>query len=374
MSVTIEPCDSPDKLKKFVQFPYDLYHKDENWVPPLKKQELNSLLVSTNPALKNCNTKFWIAFSKGNVAGRIGVIINPAYNEKTGTKLCRITRIEFINDHKVSKALFSTAEQWAKDNGMAGIHGPLGFTNLDHQAILIEGFDHLPSIASEYHYSYYKEHFEKAGFEKEIDWIEFRLSLAENIPEKAKKLSDLILKRYNLKVIHFKGKEEMRKYASKIFGLLNIAFDDLFSFVNMNDELSQFYIDKYFSLINPAFVKVIEDKDSDVVGFIISMPSLSKAMKKADGSLYPFGWYYILQGLKKPSVVDLLLTAIHPDWQAQGISAILITELQKVMNQHKVQYVETTGIIETNAKAINHWKNYDHIQHKRKRCFRKMFT
>jgi GNAT superfamily N-acetyltransferase len=163
----------------------------------------------------------------------------------------------------------------------------------------------------------------------------------------------------------------MKAYAPKVMELLNTAFADLFSFVAMPSKLTQFYIDKYFNILNPKFVKIILDKEDQIIGFIISLPSLSEAMQKAKGKLFPFGWYYIMQALKKPKVVDLLLTGIHPDWQAQGISAILITELQKVMIEHGVEYVETTGIIETNDKAINHWKNYDHIQHKRKRCYKK---
>jgi N-acetylglutamate synthase-like GNAT family acetyltransferase len=373
MSIIIKACETAGELRKFVQLPYELYRSNNYWVPPIKQDELRSLQKISNPAYENCEAKFWIAYKNNKVVGRIGAIINKAANEKTGEQMCRISRIEFIDDKEVSKNLLVTAENWAKEKGMKGIHGPLGFTNLDHQAILIEGFDHLPSIASEYHLPYYKEHFEAAGYEKEMDWIEFRLKLEKEIPEKAVKLSDMIQRRYNLKVVHFTTKEEMKAYAPKIFKLLNDAFSDLFSFVAMSEKLSQFYANKYFNILNPRFVKVIEDKDDNTIGFIISMPSLSVAMQRAKGKLLPFGWYHLSQALKRPKVVDLLLTGIHPDWQAQGVSAVLITELQKVMQEHGVEYVETTGMIETNEKAINHWKNYDHIQHKRKRCFRKMF-
>ena len=373
MSVVIKACETVGDLKKFVQLPYELYKSNAYWVPPMKADELKSLQEATNPAYENCEAKFWIAVKGNKVVGRVGAIINHAANEKIGEKMCRISRVEFIDDKEISKNLLATAEKWAREKGMDGIHGPLGFTNLDHQAILIEGFDHLPSIASEYHLPYYKEHFEAAGYEKEMDWIEFRLKLEKEIPEKAVKLSDMLQRRYNLKVVHFNTREEMKAYAPKIFTLLNDAFSDLFSFVPMSEKLSQFYSNKYFSFLNPKFVKVIEDKDSNTIGFIISLPSLSNAMQKAKGKLMPFGWYHLSQALKRPKVVDLLLTGIHPDWQAQGVSAVLITELQKVMQEHGVEYVETTGMIETNEKAINHWKNYDHIQHKRKRCFRKMF-
>ncbi len=373
MSITIKRCESAADLKKFVQFPYDLYKQNDYWVPPIKQDELNALKKETNPALKSCEAEFWIAIKNNKVAGRIAAIINRSYNEKTGEDLGRLSRIEFIDDKEVSKALLDTAEKWVKERGMKGIHGPLGFTNLDHQAVLIEGFDHLPSIASEYHLPYYRSHFEAAGYEKEMDWVEFRLKLEKEIPEKALKLNDMIQRRYNLKVVHFNNRDEMKAYAPRVFELLNNAFSELFSFVSMNEEVSDFYIKKYFNILNPKFVKVIEDKDNNTIGFIVSLPSLSLALQKARGNLFPFGWYHITQALKKPKVVDLLLTGIHPDWQAQGVSAILITELQKVMLEHGVEYVETTGMIETNEKAINHWKNYDHIQHKRKRCFRKMF-
>ena len=373
MPVTIKPCTTTSDLKAFVQFPYDLYKNNAYWVPPMKNDELKSLQPATNPAFRICDAQFWLALKDGKVVGRVGAIINRPYNEKMGEQLARISRLEFIDDLEVSKALLQTAESWAKEKGMKGVHGPLGFTNLDHQALLIEGFDHIPSVASEYHLPYYLKHMEASGYGKEMDWVEFRLKLEAEIPEKALKLNDMIQRRYNLKVVHFKTQAEMKPYAMKAFHLLNNAFDELFSFVKMDDDLLQFYIDKYFSILNPKFVKLVQDKDDNIIGFIISLPSLSKAMQKAKGKLLPFGWYHIMQALKKPTEVDLLLTGIHPDWQAQGVSAILITELQKVMNEHGVQYVETTGMIETNEKAINHWKNYDHIQHKRKRCFRKMF-
>lgn len=373
MSVTIKACESANDLKAFVQFPYDLYKNNSYWVPPIKSDETKAVQAATNPAFESCDAKFWIAEKDGKVVGRVAGIINKAYNEKTGEQMCRVSRLEFIDDKEVSKALLDTVEAWAKEKGMIGIHGPLGFTNLDHQAILIEGFDHLPSIASEYHLPYYKEHMEAAGYEKEMDWVEFRLKLEKEIPEKALKLNDMIQRRYNLNVIHFTDRAAMKAQAPRVLNLLNTAFGDLFSFVSMSEKLQHFYIDKYFEILNPEFVKLIEDKDANLIGFIISLPSLSEAMQKAKGSLFPLGWYHITQALKKPKVVDLLLTGIHPDWQAQGVSAILITELQKVMQKYGVEYVETTGMIETNEKAINHWKNYDHIQHKRKRCFKKIF-
>lgn len=373
MAVSIQIAKTKADLKAFVDLPFEIYKGNAYWVPPLKKDELKALVPETNPAFEFCDACFWLARKNGRVVGRIGAIINKLYNEKMGVQLARITRFEFFDDQEVSVALLETAEQWAKEKGMKGIHGPLGFTNLDHQAMLVEGFDYLPSVASEYHLPYYQKHIENAGYTKELDWVEFRLKVLEEIPEKAVKLNELIKKRYNLKVINFETRQEMKPYAMKVFHLLNEAFDELFSFVRMPDKMLQFYIDKYFSMLNPKFVKVIEDSNNNLIGFIVGLPSLSRAMQKANGSLFPFGWYHIMKALKHPTEADLLLTGIHPDWQQQGVSALLITELQQIMIDHGVKWVETTGMIETNEKAINHWKNYEHIQHKRKRCYRKDF-
>ena len=255
---------------------------------------------------------------------------------------------------------------------MVGIHGPLGFTNLDQQGLLIEGFDYLPSIASTYHHEYYQAHFEKFGYEKENDWVEFRLKVSD-IPEKAIKLNDIIIKRYALNVLKFNKTKELLPYSIKIFELLNLAFEELNYVSEFDKKTMTYYADKYFKILNPKFVKVVE-KDNVMVGFIIALPSLSETMQRIKGKLFPFGVFHILNAMKKPKVVDLLLTGIDPKYQGMGVSALLITELQKTMLDHGVQHVETTGIFETNHKAIQHWKNYEHIQHKRRRCYKKLFT
>ena len=371
MSVTIREATTTADLKLFAKLPFKLYKGNKFWVPPMIDDEVKSLMPSANPAFKFCKAKFWLAFKNGKCVGRIGGIINQLDIDKTGKKMARFSRTEFIDDAEVVRALFEVAEKWARENGMEGIHGPLGFTNLDHQAMLVEGFDHLPSIASEYHLPYYHSQVEKLGYEKEIDWVEFRLTI-QAVPEKATRLNEVIKQRFGLKVITFKSKSEMVPYSKKIFELLNTAFADLFSMVALSDDMIQFYIKKYFNILNPEFIKVIE-KDGEVVGFIIGLPSLSEAMQKANGKLLPFGWWHLMKALKSPTVVDLLLTGIHPKYQGQGVPALLITELQQTMIAKGVKYAETTGIIETNQKAIQVWQNYEHIQHKRKRCYIKMF-
>ena len=323
-----------------------------------------------NPAYRFCTAKFWNAYKDGKCVGRIGGIINHKYNEKTSSKVGRFSRSEFIDDIEVSRALFSTAETWLKEQGMTEVQGPLGFTNLDHQGMLVEGFDHLPSAASEYHHAYYKDHLETLGFEKEIDWVEFRLFL-EGIPEKAERGAKIVMKRSNLTVKSFTKSSELQTYAVQLFEILNESFKDLFSVVHLDEEMIRYYIKRYLMLINPEFVKLVFDEDKKLIAFIIGLPSLSEGLQKANGSLFPFGWYHLKKALKHPKVIDLMLTGILPKYQAKGVTAVLFYELHEVMEKYGVTEMETTGIFETNQKVIQNWKNYENIQHKRKRCWKK---
>lgn len=370
MSVTIKEVKTSSDYKAFVRFQFDLYKGNAYWVPPIFKDEVKAIQRDYNPAFQFCATKFWLAYKGDKVAGRIGAIVNQLALEKEGENVGRFTRTEFINDNEVVDKLFATAEKWLIEQGMRKVQGPLGFTNLDHQGMLIEGFDHLPSAASEYHLSYYKDQLERLGYEKEIDWVEFRLFIKE-VPEKAQRVADMMIKRNNLEVRHFETSKQLEPYAKQLFSLFNEAFSELFSVIPLNEQMIDYYINRYLILMNPQFVKLVFDQDKKLVAFIIGLPSLSEALQKAKGKIFPFGWWHIRKALKHPKVVDLMLTGITPEYQGKGVAAILINELQKVMLAHGVKDVETTGIFETNTKAIQNWKNYDHIQHKRKRCWKK---
>ena len=370
MGIEIKEVGTKKTFTDFVNVQFDIYKDNNFWVPPIKKDEIKALKPESNPAFRFCKVKFWLAYKDKKCVGRIGAIINKIYNEKVGEKVGRFSRAEFIDDIEVSKKLFLTAENWLKEQGMTEVQGPLGFTNLDHQGMLVEGFDHLPSAASEYHLPYYKEHLTNLGYDKKIDWIEFRLFL-EGIPEKAKRISEIIKTRNGLTVKSFTKSSELQPYAVKLFEILNEAFKDLFSVIHLDKEMIQYYVNRYLTMLNPHFIKLIFDKDTNLVAFIIGLPSLSEGLQKANGSLFPFGWYHLKKALNHPKVVDLMLTGIIPEYQGKGVAAILISELQTVMEKHKVSEVETTGIFETNQKAIQNWKNYEHIQHKRKRCWKK---
>lgn len=366
----IREVNTKKEIEAFVKFPFSIYSKQSNWAPPIIKDEVKSLLPEHNPAFKHCKAKFWLAYDDNKIVGRIGAIINYNYNKKVNQNIGRFTRFECVENIEVASMLLQTAENWLLSENMDVVMGPLGFNNLDNQGLLIEGFEHIPSIASAYHKSYYKDFIEQLGYVKEIDWIEFRLTVKE-IPDKALKLNELIKQRNKLSVISFNTKEELLPYGPKIFKVLNNAFSELFAVSAFDDDMIQYFVDRYIKLLNTKLVKVVENEQKETIAFIISIPSLSEAFQKVRGKLFPFGFIHILKALKNPKVADLMLVGVEPSYQSKGVSAILITELQKVFLEQGVQYVETTGIFENNHEAINHWKSYEHIQHKRKRCFKK---
>jgi len=372
MPVEVKEVKTKQDTRDFVEVAYSIYKDNAYWVPPMKADEIKSLFPETNPAFEFCKAKFWIAHKNGKCVGRIGAIINELYNQKQNINSGRFTRLEFINDKEVLEALLNKAENWLKEQGMNQVQGPLGFSNLDLQGMLVEGFDYLPSIASVYHLPYYHALLEQLGYSKEIDWVEFRLTIGEAAVNKASRGAQLIAKRYGINVLHFKSTSELLPYSNNIFSILNDSFDDL-PFVNkFTQPMMDFYKEKYIKLLNPEFVKLVQ-MNNEIIGFVIGLPSLSKAMQKAKGSLFPFGFWHILKARsgKNNDTADQMLTGVKKEHQATGAAVILMAELQNAMLKKGMKYIETTGIFETNASAISNWKNYEHIQHKRKRCYKK---
>ena len=374
MSVIIKEVTESSDYKKFIDFQFSLYKSEKMWVPPIKDDEIKALKPKSNPSFEFCDAKFWIAINNGDVVGRIGAIINHKYNEERDEKMGRFTRFECIDNAEVAALLLQTAEEWIKGKKMIGVYGPLGFNNLDHQGMLIEGFEYLPSIASEYHMPYYQKLIEAQNYEKEIDWVEFRLTLGERAVSKASRGAELIKKRYGITVKHFSNTDELKPYIHEVFDILNGSFDVLPFVSKFDSKLADFYANKYLQILNPKFIKMVE-KDDKIIGFILGMPSLSRAMQKAKGKLFPLGIVHILKALKGNGVdtVDQMLTAVLKEYHSTGAAVVLQAELQNAMVEKGLEYIETTGIFETNDRAIKNWKNYEHIQHKRKRCFKKIF-
>lgn len=368
MSVQIQEVTSKKEKRAFVELPFSVYKENPYWVPPIKSDELKAMDPETNPSMRFSDTKFWLAYRDNQVVGRIMAIVNHKYIEKTGEKQGRFFKLEFFDDAEVFTLLMDTAISWLKERGMEKVHGPLGYTNLDNQGLLIEGFDHLPSVASVYHLPYYQKYIEDYGFEKEVDWVEFRLTLGKEAIEKSRRGVEIIKRRYGFDVLRFTKTKELLQYTDQLFEVLNEAFDPLPYVVPFDQDMMEMYKHKYLKVINPRYVCLVK-KDETIIGFMIGVPSLSEAMQKANGKLFPLGFYHIMQAMKKPMVLDFFLGGVKPEYETQGAAVIMYAEIQNQMIEDGINFVETTGNLETNHKVIANWKNFDHLQHKRRRCF-----
>jgi len=373
MSITIQEVTTRKELKRFVLFPFKLFAGCKYWVPPLISGEMQTLRKDVNPSFDYCEAKYWLAYKDGEIAGRIAGIINHRAIDKWRQRLVRIGWVDFIDDVEVSKALFDTVENWAKDRGMDGTHGPLGFTDMDYEGLLVEGFDKLPTIANIYNYPYYVDHFEILGYTKVEDWLQYLFNASQPIPDKVQRINTLIMQKYNLRVLHFASVRELLPRAREVFEVLNASFVNLYGFVPLTDREIDYYIKQYFSFIKPEFVSFIADASDKIIGFGISMPSLSKAMQKAKGRLFPFGFIHILKALRKNDTVDLYLHGVLPEWQNKGIYAIYYSEMNKAYIRHNITKAISNPQLETNVNAISSWKIYEKEFYIRRRCYRKMF-
>lgn len=358
-------------LKKFVGFPYKLYAKDKYWVPPLRYDEMSILRWDRNPAFEFCEARYWLAYRNNEIVGRVAGIINYRYNEIWGEKSAKFGWIDFINDEEVSGALLKTVETWAKDKGMTSVHGPLSFCGMDKEGALVEGFDELSTISTLYNFPYYKDHYEKSGYEKDIDWVEYELQVPKDIPEKVDRIGEVVLKRSKLRIADIKKTKDLLPYGKELFALLNDAYKDLEGAVPMTDRQIDAYIKQYFSYVSTEYIKIILDQDNKIAAFGIAMPSLSRAFQKAAGRLVPFGFIHILKAIKKNDSLDLYLVAVRPDLQNKGINAILMTEVNKACIKNGIVKVESGSELEDNLKIQAFWKHYDSRQHKRRRSYAK---
>ena len=370
MSVIIREVTSKKELKKFIWFGINLYKNCEFAAPPLLMDDLLNLSKGKNPALDFCEAGYFIAYKNNKIVGRIAAIINPVSNKTWNEKYARFGWVDFIDDLEVSKSLFDTAIDWAKKKGMTAIHGPLGFTDFDHEGTLIEGYDKLGTLATIYNYPYYPVHIEKYGFVKDIDYKEYLITVPEVFPEKYFRIADIVKKKYNLTSKYFKTRKEVvDNYATKIFDLLNLCYKDLYGFTKLNENQIAFYIKLYFSFFRLDTVSIVVDENDDVVALGIAMPSFTKALQKAKGSLFPFGWYYMLRALKKNDIVDLYLMAVHPDYQSKGVNSIMFADIMPNSAKNGYKFAESNPELETNTKMSSQWGSFEHVNHKKRRVY-----
>ena len=369
MSIEIKEVSGRGDLKKFINFPYNLYEGNKYWVPPLFFDEINTLRRDKNPAFEFCEAKYWLAFRDGKIAGRIAGIINQKYIEKWNNKYLRFGWIDFIDDERVANALLDTVENWAQSKGMTAVHGPLGFTDMDNEGTLIEGFEELGTLATIYNYPYYPKLLERCSYKKIVDWVEFAVKTPQKVPEIIEKIANRVKEKNNLTILKINKAKELLPYANEIFEVLNITYKDLYGFVPLSEKQIAMYVKQYFGFIRPEYVPVVLDSKGKVAAFGITMPSLSKALQKARGRLFPFGFFYILRAMRKNDRADLYLVAVRPDLQDKGVNAILIHEMNKTYLKNKIMEVETNPELESNLKVQAQWKLMEKRQHKRRRCY-----
>ena len=368
-----ELAPSKANMKKFVKFERDLYKGNPYYVPPLLSSELDNLIPERNPAFDFCDACYFMAYDDGKPVGRIAVMINRQVNKLCGEKIARFGFIDFIDNPEVAEKLLRAAEDWARKQGMKKIVGPLGFTDLDREGTLVEGFDELSTMATIYNYPYYQEHIEKAGYTKDSDWLEFLMDVPEGIPEKYNRIADIVKKKYGLKVVKYSDRKRIKKeYGHALFNLINEAYKDLYQYSPLTDRQIDKYIDDYLNLLNLDLLTLIVDKERKLVGVGISLPSMSRALQKSGGKMFPFGWYHLLKGLKGVNDrVDLLLVAVTPQYQNKGVNALLFQDLIPQFIKYGYRFAESNPEMETNSKVQSQWEYFNYRQHRRRRSFYK---
>lgn len=374
MSIEIKPV-SPTRreLNGYVKFGIDLYEGNDCYVPPLIFDEVETLMPQKNPAFEFCRAQSFMAYRDGKAAGRITAIINDKVNERTGRRQARFGFVDFVDDPVVVDALFDAAEQWAREHGMTEIIGPMGFSDMDHEGMLVEGFDELGTMATIYNYPYYPAHMVRMGYVKDADWVEFRMTVPEEIPAKMARIAEIVKKKYNLKVLKYtSGKKIKADYGQALFNLINEAYDRLYGYSPLSPRQIDYYIDMYLGILKLEYVPVIVDEAGKLVGVGITMPSLSRALQKSRGRLFPTGWFHLLRALYgRNDIVDLMLVAVAPEYQNKGVNALLFADLIPVYIKNGVKFAESNLELEDNANVQAQWQYFEHRQHRRRRAYRK---
>ena len=361
-------------LLKFVHFPIDTLYRDSKYfVPPLVTDELNTLRPDKNPAFDFCEAVYYLAYRDGKIVGRVAGIINHVVNERSNKKEARFSYIDFIDDAEVVDALIDAVTRWGKSKGMEHLTGPLSFTDMDPEGMLIEGYDRVGTSGGIYNYPYYPKHMERLGFVKDADWIEMLITIPKDIPEKMVRISNLVAQRYNLTTIKYTNRKQLvADYGDAIFKLINVAYDDIFGYSPLSDKQIKHYIKMYLPFLPLKDLALAVDKDTrELIAVGIAIPSMAKALIQNRGRLLPMGWKPLLRAFKHNDVVDLMLIAVKPEFQNKGVNSLLFTDLIPCFNEYGYKYAESNRELELNSKVLKQWEYFERDQHKRRRAFTK---
>lgn len=372
MSVLIKKVESKGELRKFVTFANKLYKGDKYHVPAMPMDEMDVFNPKKNGAYDFCEADCFLAYKDGKIVGRVAAILNRKANAAWNVDQVRFGWIDFIDDIEVSKALLDTVAQWGKERGMKEVVGPLGFTDFDPEGMLIEGFDRLATMSLIHNYPYYPVHMDKLGFKKDTDWVEYFVKIPEVLPERYIKVAEIVKERNKLKVVKKTRKEIIKeKYGQKIFNLINETYCVLYGYSLLSEKQIDQYVNKYLTFLDMKMVSFIENEQGELIATGITMPSLSKALQKCDGRLFPTGWWHLISNLyfKKPEIVDLLLIGVKPEYQSKGVTTLLFMDLFSNFKEMGFKYAESHAELETNLKSQMLWDDFEREQHKRRRAY-----
>lgn len=374
MSVEIRKVQTKKELKEFIHFANDLYKGDEYYAPSLISDDYNTFDPKKNGAFDFCQAQMFLAYKEGKVAGRVMAIINNRANETWKVKQVRYGWIDFINDEEVAKALLDAVAAWGKERGMTDIAGPLGFTDFDPEGMLVEGFERVATMIGIYNYPYYPQILEKLGYTKETDWMEYRITIPDELPERYYKYADIVIAKNNLNVRKVTRRMiNKENYGRKFFKLINETYYKLYGFSLLSDKQIDAYTKLYLGLLDTRMVSFVENEKGELVAAGVTMPDLTAALQKCGGKLFPFGWFHLLKAIfwKPCDTLDMLLVGVREDYRGKGLNAVLVTDLYPRLKAMGFKYAETTAELETNDSIQAMWKYFEREQHKRRRVYAK---
>lgn len=369
--VTIKVVQNSKDFETFVRFPFSLYQNNPYWVPPLIKEEIETLDPKVNPVYQNADARFFLAYKGETLVGRIAAMVNWIEVNQVGKNKVRFGWYDTVDELAVSKILLEQVVAFAKEHKLTRVEGPMGFSNLDKAGLLIEGFEEQNTMITLYNAPYYQEHLKALGYSMNAKWVEYEIKIDdfEESPEKVKRFSKLVMDRYQLKLLQFKSKNDILPYVDEMFDLLGKTYNELQTYVPIQNYQIEHYKKRYIKFIHPDFIKCIVDRKGQLIAFSITMPSFTKALKKINGTINLFNFFYLIYALRKNNRASFYLIGIHPDYQNKGITAIIFNEMQKLFNKRNIRIVETNPELEENTAIQKLWKNYEHRLHKKRATF-----
>lgn len=369
MEISLKEITTKRELRSFIRFPHSLPRENNAWVPPLDMDEMNTLHWEINPAFEHCQARYFLAYQNGKAVGRVAIIYNPLHQETWGQNYLRFGWIDFVDDPQVSQALMDQVESWALELGCTAVHGPLGFTDLDREGMLVEGFHELGTLATRHDQPYYYKQLENLGYEKDADWLEHEVDVTGPLNERVSRVAEIARKRYNLRVLDIKHKNQLLPYAHELFEIINEAYSHLYGVVHLTPDQIDAYVKQYFGFVTPPLLPVVVDASGRMVGFTIAMPSLSRALQKGKGKLFPLGFLHLLLALKRFDRVDMYLGAVRPEYQGKGVNAIMMEVFYHAVQKIGVKKLHANPQMESNQPVLDQWEYFNVRQHKRRRVY-----